>query len=267
MTESLTTTDAAFLDWGTFSLASATPNFDIQGNISGNATLLPGNIPFLGSGRSLVESSLGLTPGTIPDAVGINEAFAFTSPLPVLSDPAQFEDGDITLDLPLISGLYGFTPTTPIEDVLNSFNISIPTPAQLVLDVLEINDAEDAVGVLDDLLNVELNGTGTLISGTESTDFNVEYFNDTNSVVVNGFDPNVVSLGLEETSTVAAEGTFNVDLVLSQFLAYSQRLGIELPPTLSRGIALLEAFGIDEFTLASGSFDLEYTAIPVPDSL
>jgi hypothetical protein len=276
--------ESTLLNLGTFSLAPATVDtttFDIQGNISGAVAFLPGNIPLLGSARSVVESYLGLAPGTIPAALDFDKDFAYSLSLP--SDPAQFEDGDITLDLPLVSSLYGFTPTTPIQEVLDDFNIDISQPipqvlddfnialpdsVQEILDVLEINTAEDAVGVLDDLFNLQLGGTGTFTSATQSTDFNFEYSNDTNALVVDGFDPDVLSLGLEQTSTISAEGTFGVDLVLSQFLRYSQLLDIDLPSNLATGIFFLQRFGgTDAFTLASGSFNLEYTATPVSDSL
>ena len=269
MTElSMPATEAASINLGTFALAPApadTITFNIEGNISGNVALIPGNISFLGSGRSFIEQSLGLEPGTIPETVNFNEDF--TDNFTVLNDPAQFEGGDITLDLPFLSSSFGFTPTTPIEEVLDSFDIEIPAPVQQVLDVLQITNAEDAVGALNDLFNFELDGTGTFTSGTQSTNFDIEYFNDTNSIVIDDFDPDVVSLGLEGESTIAAEGTFSVDLVLSEFIELTDSIGLDIPSNLAVGINLLQLSGVNELTLATGSFDLESSTVPVFDPL
>ena len=148
-------------------------------------------------------------------------------------------------------------------DVLGSFGITLPSEVAGVLNTLGITDANSAVEFADKLFDFDLDGSGTLTTGVGTTDFDIGYADDTNSIVIDGFDPNVVAGSLTGQSAITAEGTFSVDLVLSEFVQVTNTLGIDLPSNVDSLLALAQILGINEIELASGSFDLGVSTVPV----
>jgi hypothetical protein len=279
MTESSTPTSAVFVspEFELDTAADNTTTFNIiEGNISGTVNLSSLAEAFV---VPEVENSLGLEPGTIPSSQTFSEDLPGSS-ITFLNDPAQYEDGDITLDSPLLSSLLGFTATDSIEAVLDIFDVDLTDSLQNVLDVLEITDAQDGIDILDSLFNVTFtdddNGTPetnndflTTEAGVTGFDFN--YFSEQNALIIDGFNPDVVDGVFTGLATIEASGTLSVSLVLSEFnnLVETLRepLGLSLSPNLATNIALYQALFGDEFPLASGSFDLSFSMTPGSEPL
>ncbi|NES00239.1 MAG: hypothetical protein F6J86_41675 [Symploca sp. SIO1B1] len=109
-TLSMVTATTAFLAVGAIGISPATAadtiNFDYSGNVSGNVTASPvAELLIIPE----IEALLGLDPGNIPTEYNFSESLSgsFT----VLDDPAQFEDGDITIDASLFGGLFEPIPS------------------------------------------------------------------------------------------------------------------------------------------------------------
>ncbi|HEY9612306.1 hypothetical protein [Allocoleopsis sp.] len=215
-----------------FSAFNGTPTptptltFDYAGNIYGIVNFNPLVV-------GLVGNYLG---EELPLGVSINQDFqgSFCVPPDLLTSiTTDLLDGEITIGLPF------------------------------VLDALKITEAAPVIEALDDVFNVQFAGSGNLTSTTGTTDFTVEYQNDTNSFVIDGVNPLVVAGALSGPATMTAEADFSVDLVLSEFVKATNLLGITLPSDVSNFLTLSQAFGINEIELASGSISLETTTIPV----
>lgn len=211
----------------------------------------------------LVENYLDLE---LPLGTSFNREFQGSFFVPsslVQSTYEDIADGDLTIDFPLISSALGSIGDQPIEDILANFGITIPNSVVEILDALDITDANSAIGAFDDLFDVDLAGSGTLTSGTGTSDFTFNYASDTNSLVIDGLAPTVVAGSLVGQSTIATEGDFTLDLVLSEFIEITNLLGIDLPSDVLLAITVAQTAGINEIELASGSFDVDITTIPV----
>lgn len=206
----------------------------------------------------------------LPLGTSFNREFQGSFSVPsslVQSAYEDISDGDLTIDFPLVSSVLGFAGDEPIEDILANFGITIPNSVVEILDALDITDANSAIGVFDNLFDVDLAGGGTLTSATGTSDFTFNYASDTNSLVIDGLAPSVVAGSLVGQSTIAAEGDFTVDLVLSEFVKVTTLLGIGLPSDILSVITLAQTAGINELELASGSFEVDITTIPVSTPL
>ena len=226
ITSGYTPTYAPFSALNLTPIPTPTLTFDYAGHISGTVNFNPLLV-------GLVGNYLG---EELPLGVSINEEFQgnFSVPSDLLTSlTSEIIDGEITIDLPFI------------------------------LDVLDIPDAAPVMEILDDVLDVELAGSGNLTSIIGTTDFTIEYQNDTNSLVIDGVNPLVVAGGLFGSTTMTAEADFTVDLILSEFVEASNLLGITLPTEVSSFITIAQIFGINEIELASGSVELEVTTVPV----
>jgi hypothetical protein len=206
----------------------------------------------------------------LPLGVSVNRDFQ--GYLPVPSDLTQWpvgdiSDGDITIDLPLISNVFGLNPDTSVLDFLGNFGITVPNSVLAILDALDITDANSAIEAIDNLFDVELAGSGTLASAAGSTDFNFNYLGEENTFLIDGFNPIVVAGSLGGQSTITAEGDFSVDLVLSEFVNLTNLLGIDLPSNVDSFLTLAQLFNINQIELASGSFSLGVTTVPVSEPL
>lgn len=202
----------------------------------------------------------------LPLGVSVNRDFQGYIPLP--SDLTQLptgdiSDGEITIDFPLISNVFGLNPNTSVLDLFDNFGITVPNSVLAILDALDITDANSVIEVVDDLFDVELAGSGTLTSVTGSTDFNFEYLGEENTFLIDGFNPAVVAGSLGGSSTITAEGDFSVDLVISEFVNLTNLLGIDLPSNVDSFLAFAQVFNINQIELASGSFSLDMTTVPV----
>jgi hypothetical protein len=231
---------------------ASTITFDFGGNISATVNFNPLVVGFV---ENYLQVDLP-TAWTITD-----EPFTGTATFP--SDPAQYEDGDINIGFPLVTGVLGINPDDSFVDVLGSFGITVPSDVAGVLNTLGITDANSAVEFADKLFDFDLDGSGTLTTGVGTTDFDIGYADETNSIVIDGFDPNVVAGSLTGQSAIAAEGTFSVALVLSEFVQVTNTLGIDLPSNVDSLLALAQILGINEIELASGSFNLGVSTVPV----
>lgn len=202
----------------------------------------------------------------LPLGVSVNRDFQGYVPLP--SDLSQLPagdiyDGDITIDFPLISNVFGLNPEASVLDVLGNFGITVPNSVLAILDALDITDANSVIGVVDNLFDVELAGSGTLTSVTGTTDFNFEYLSEQNTFLIDEFDPTVVAGSLVGSSTITAEGDVSVDLVISEFVNLTNLLGIDLPSNVDLFLASAQVLDINQIEVASGSFSLDATTVPV----
>ncbi|MEG3882371.1 hypothetical protein QT972_33990 [Microcoleus sp. herbarium7] len=229
-----------------------TIRFDFAGNISANVNFNPVVVGF-------VEDYFQVD---LPTALTITDE-PFTGTITPPNDPAQYADGDLVIDFPLVADILGINPDDSFVDVLGSLGITVPSDATGIFDTLGITDVNSAVEFTDKLFNFELDGSGTFTTGVGTTDFVFGYANGINSLIIDGFDPNIVAGGLTGQSTIAAQGTFGVDLVLSEFVEVTNTLGIDLPSDVDSFLATAQAFGVNEIELASGSFNLGVSSVPV----
>lgn len=210
---------------------------------------------------------------------------------------------NIVVDLPLVSSIMGLTPQDPLADLSSWINDAIAQINLNVEDatgdailaiapaaegeysitfpgvdaIVEISDdveipaieditLEDGVAALGNLFEIELTGgNGTVTAGTDITGFDLDFSNPTNSLEVNVASPDVLSKGIDTGVAIALSGELSVNMLLSEIDASLELLGIEMPPILSVGMSLLDAMGINEISLGSGSFELQATIEPVSD--
>ncbi|NEP62419.1 MAG: hypothetical protein F6K31_36725 [Symploca sp. SIO2G7] len=255
-TLSVATVTIAFLAAGAVGISPATAGtitFDYSGNISGNVTASPVVeiliIPEL-------ENFLELAPGTIPTEYNFSESFS--SSFTVLDDPAQFEDGDITLDASLFGGLF--------EPIPSEYFDLLPPELSGLSDL--ITTPNDGIELLDSLFNANFTGTGNLVvdSTSQTTNFAINYFNDSNAIVINGYDPNIVSGCLTGACTITTDATFGVSVVLSGLVDLSDSLGLEIPSNISPIIDFYQTFVGDDLSLASGTLNLGLNTSPVSNT-
>lgn len=202
----------------------------------------------------------------LPLEVSVNRDFQgnFSVPSDLAELPTgDISDGDITIDFPLISQVFGISPDTPVLDLLSDFGITVPNSVLEILDALDITDANSAIEVVDNLFDLELTGSGTLTSEAGTTGLNFNYLGEQNTFVIDGFDPTVVEGSLVGPSTITAEGDFSVDLVLSEFVNVTNLLEIDLPSNVDSFLAWAQLFNINQIEVASGSFSLDATTVPV----
>ncbi len=229
-----------------------TITFDFAGNISANVNFNPVVV-------GLVEDYLQMD---LPTALTItDEPFTGTTTFPI--DPAQYKDGDLIIDPPLVADILGINPDDSFVDVLGGLGIPVSSDVTGVLNTLGITDVNSAAEFADELLDFNLGGSGVLTTGVGTTDFVIGYAGAINSIIIDGFNPNIVAGSLTGQSTIAAQGTFSVDLVLSEFVEVTNTLGIDLPFYVDSFLAIAPSLGINEIELASGSFDFEVSTVPV----
>jgi len=231
---------------------ASTITFDFGGNISANVNFNPVVVGF-------VEDYFQVD---LPTAWTITDE-PFTGTFTPPSDPAQYEDGDLIIDFPLVADILSINPDDSFLDVLGDLEITFPSDIAGVLDTLGITDVNSAVEFADKLFDFELDGSGTLTNGVGTTDFDIGYAGAINSIIIDEFDPNIIAGSLTGQSAITAQGTFGVELVLSEFVQVTNTLGIDLPSNVDSFIASAQSFGINEIELASGSFNLGVSTVPV----
>jgi hypothetical protein len=156
----------------------------------------------------------------------------------VLDDPAQFQDGDITIDYAFLDTIFG--------SYIDSFKTSLPGLAGLSDTQLE--------AALDAIFDYSLTGTGTL-SNTNggSTNFAVNYINASNSIVINGFDTTIATSCLTLTCTTNASGTFGLTASPTGVITVASQLGQPLPP--GGNLILQSLSGLGSLPLLTGNFN------------
>ncbi|MEW6499631.1 MAG: hypothetical protein AB1589_45285 [Cyanobacteriota bacterium] len=243
----------------------------LEGNIFGTVNVDPLAGMFI---IPELEELLELEPGSIPSTQTFSQNLqgaSFTVP----NNPAHYEDGDITLDFPVVSNLFGFTPTTSIEQVFDLLDVDITDTVQDILDALEITDAQDGVDLLDGLFNITVtddddntpeNNNDFLTTETGVTSFDFSYNSTQNALVIDGFDVDVVDGVLIGEATIEASGNYSINLVLSEFLnvieEISEPLNYSLSPSVTSAISYYQLLYGDELPVVSGSFDLDVTTAP-----
>ena len=191
----------------------------------------------------LANNMFGIDLG-IERSMNLNlNASDLTGSFSLFDDPEQFTDGDITLDYDVFSNTIGLSAFT---DDFSS--------------MLGDLDAGAAAAFADSFLSLALSGTGTIDAGDTSTNFNLNYVSDTNSIVINGFDADVVSQCLTLTCTTTGQGGFGLGVELSVLTQLA--LGFGLPETFVAQITALEASGLSALSVASGSFNFGITTDP-----
>lgn len=226
---SMATIGAALFALGTVGAVPASAGnliFDYEAQVSGSAALNSLLIP-------IAEQYLGLPTGTISPFIDF-PAYTFTGQFTVLDDPAQYTDGDITLDSTFFSSLYSF-----------------PFPPSVV-------------DTLDSVFNLDFFGTGSVTSNSGTTSFVFEYINQDNSILINQFtDVSVLNGCLVGECVTTVGGSFNLDLVLSEFLAEIDEDGVDLPPEITQALIFYQEFIGNELNVVAGNVDLEVTTVPV----
>lgn len=233
--------------------SAGTPvTFDFAGNFSADVNFNPAVVGF-------VENYFQVD---LPTAWTITDR-PFTGRFTPPSNPAEYADGDLNLDLPLLAGISGINLEDSFIEVL--WNVGIPVPSEVAegFNTLGITDVSSAVKFADKLLDFDLEGSGTLTNGGGTTGFDIGYSDGTNSILIDGFDPNIVADSLTGQSTIAVEGTLGVNLVLSEFVQVTNTLGIDLPPNIDSFLATAQTWGINQIGLASGSFNFGVSTAPV----
>jgi hypothetical protein len=259
---SFATAGAAFVALGVVGAAPATAatiTFDYEAGVTGTARLEPDAVPLI----PMVEMMFDLEPGTIPAEAEFAESFSGSFSVP--DDPEQITDSDITVDLPLLAGIFGYTPESSVVDILEDFGIMPSNVFLDAFDTLGITSVDSAVDVLDELFDVSFVGAGTLSTDTETTTFNIEYFSTTNSLLIDGFDADIASLCLTEACNAAAAVDYSVDLILDELVELDELLDLSalLDFDLSSAVSLSRSFVGDELTVA-GKLGLVGTTTPVP---
>ena len=245
----------------------------------------------------LMATMLGLPSEVSFDASATGEVTVVTDAL------EQAVGENIVADLPLVSSIMGLTPqdtladlSSWIDDAIAQINLNVEdATGDAILEIAQAEDGEysitfpgvdaiadisddveipaieditleDGVAALGNLLEIELTeGNGTVTAGTDITGFDLDFSNPTKSLEVNVADPDVLSKGIDTGVAIALSGELSVNMLLSEIDASMELLGIEMPPILSLGMSLLDAMGIDEIPLGSGSFELQATIEPVSD--
>jgi hypothetical protein len=262
---SIATAGAAFVALGVAGAApatAATMTFDYEANAAGKARLEPGAVPLI----PMLESMLDLEPGTIPAEQDFSESFSGSFSVP--DDPAQITDGNITVDLPIIASIFGYTPESSVVDILEDVGIMPSDVFLSAFDTLGITSVDSAVDILDELFDVSFVGAGTLTTETAVTNFDIEYFSASNSLLVDGFDPDIASSCLTETCTATAAVDNSVDLILDELVELDDLLDLSalLDFDLSSAVSVSRFFIGDELTVAGG-LGLVGTTTPVPTAI
>ena len=232
--------------------STASPiTFDFAGNFSADVNFNPVVVGF-------VEDYFQVD---LPTTLTITDK-PFTGRFTPPTDPAQYADGDLNIDFPLLADILGINPENSFLDILVSVGITVPSALAEGFNTLEITDVTSAVEFADKLLDFDLEGSGTLTNGGGTTGFDIGYSDGTNSII-DGFDPSIVPDSLTGQSTIAAQGTFGVNLVLSEFVQLTNILGIDLPSNVDSFLANAPRWGISQIGLASGSFNFGLSTVPV----
>jgi hypothetical protein len=173
---------------------------------------------------------------------GANLGGTFT----VLDDPAQFTDGDVTID-------YAFLDTI-LGSYIDSYKASVLTGPLLPL--AGLSDAQ-FLAALDSIFDYSLTGSGTLSnSNGGSTNFAVNYVKASKSIIIDGFDTTIASSCLNPTltCTTTASGNFGLSVSAGGLVSVANQLGLPIPSQIS---TIPPAFltGLSLPLLTNGSFN------------
>jgi hypothetical protein len=189
----------------------------------------------------IIQAVNSLFGQNLPNSIAVNGS-NLQGVFTVLDDPAQFQDGDITIDYAFLDTIFG--------SYIDSFKTSLPGLAGL-------SDAQQEAA-LDAIFDYSLTGTGTL-SNTNggSTNFAVNYINTSNSIVINGFDTTIATSCLTLICTTNASGTFGLTASPTGVIALASLLsGQPLPPQVN---AILPSLGLSSSPLLTGNFNYGVT--------
>ena len=178
----------------------------------------------------------------------------FSAIVTLLDDPAQFLDGDITLDYGLVSSWLDDSYETIINSYFAGFGI---TPTQ-------------ALEVADDIFDITNFSTTVAIFGDASatTSFDISYDNGANAFSITGYDLSVVEACVVSTCDFSVAVDYGIELNVGEFLDFSTTLldSQVLPENFAtgltqvrNGLALAQIFGLNSLELASISADLDIT--------
>jgi hypothetical protein len=205
---------------GTLTFGYSNGSFDATA--TGNAFIIP-----------VINSVFGQN---LPNGIAVNGS-NLQGVFTVLDDPAQFQDGDITIDYAFLDTVFG--------SYIDSFKTSLPGLAGL-------SDAQQEAA-LDAIFDYSLTGTGTLSnSNGGSTNFAVNYINTSNSIVINGFDTTIATSCLTLTCTTNASGTFGLTASPTGVIAVASQLNQPLPPQVNTILQSLS--GLGSLPLLTGNF-------------
>jgi hypothetical protein len=202
-----------------------------NGNFNASATANP----FI---LSAVNSFLGQS---LPSSVSVNGS-NLQGIFTVLDDPAQFQDGDITVDYAFLDAVFG--------SYIDSLGASLPGLASL-------SDAQREAA-LDTIFDYSLTGTGTLSNANGgSTNFAVNYQNGNNSIVIDGFDTSIATSCLTLTCSTTASGGFGLTASALGVLTVANQLSSPLPPETL--LLLQNLSGLGSFPVLTGNFTYRAT--------
>ena len=173
---------------------------------------------------------------TIPETLDVSTTDV-TGSFTVFDDITQVTDGDIELGYDVIGGVLGDSYNATLESLLSGFNLT----------------SEQAIETVDNLFTVtQFSGSGTLTS--ESFDvagdpnnpspFNINYNNQTNTVVIDGYSNKVATSCFLSDCGITANVSYGVGLVISEFVTLTGELltnaNIELSTEASNTIRSLQ---------------------------
>ncbi|MGQ4650642.1 hypothetical protein [Lyngbya aestuarii] len=269
----------------------STTTYNAVGNVSGTANLTP-------QAQTAVDLASGVLPFQIPpNPIAFPGSFPelgpnagnFNTTFTLPNDPAQYEDGQIEVNLDIVGAAIGFSPEADLSDTINAVaaengvGVIIDPTTDQALTAAGVQSVRQGLELVNDVFDFDLVGTGTLTTPTGSTPLNFEYIQtdsvDTSYLRVYGYDPLVVG-GLDDgASTLALNGDFTVDVLPGQVLAFAQALEATQTPgfpavggtvgevvTIGRDQSLFTPdpiTGVEEFQLATGNAMLNATLTPV----
>jgi hypothetical protein len=204
-----------------------------DGSFNASATVNP----FLGQA---LNSLLGQSLPSSFSVSGANLGGTFT----VLDDPAQFTDGDVTIDYAFLDTIFG--------SYIDSYKASVLTGPLLPL--AGLSDAQ-FLAALDSIFDYSLTGSGTLSnSNGGSTPFAVQYVKADKAIVINGFDTTIASSCLTLICTTTASGNFGLSVSAGGLVSVANQFGLPIPSQIS---TIPPAFltGISLPLLTDGSFN------------
>ena len=115
--------------------STASPiTFDFAGNFSADVNFNPVVVGF-------VEDYFQVD---LPTTLTITDK-PFTGRFTPPTDPAQYADGDLNIDFPLLADILGINPENSFLDILVSVGITVPSALAEGLNTLGITDVNSAV--------------------------------------------------------------------------------------------------------------------------
>ncbi|NJN31664.1 MAG: hypothetical protein HC824_15515 [Synechococcales cyanobacterium RM1_1_8] len=124
------------------------------------------------------------------------------------------------------------------------------------------NIGQIPIETLDALLNYELSGQGRLESDGKTTTFRFQYSDGAERFTLSGIDAAILASCQVQRCETQLDGELDLKLDVQGLNGQSDRLNIELPPSLGRALEQAQRFGIRELPLADGKLTSAVQTLP-----